>query len=333
MRVLLRADASADIGSGHVMRQLALAEELIRLRAEVVLVGDVAGPSWLIEKVGSITGLLFEPCEAADFDFGPSDFRGASVAVVDSYSFNNCHLEQWVRHNPNTYVFVDGPWQELSGHGAIVQALDTDAEWVRDVESRFKSVFSGPKFWMIRREIREESCWLDWNRRLPPQVLVVLGGTDVSNHTQVVLGALDELSARYRIVYPRQEVDVLQNQSRLSSSVGFFPFEGKDFVSELKRTSLAISAAGTTAGELLYLGIPSILLPFADNQLENGKAVERLGVADVLWPGSTSLVEDLKSLVVGHFGKANRADTRRKTIEELDGLGAVRLATLLLESG
>ena len=47
MRYVLRADASQSMGSGHVMRSSAIAEELIARGEDVVFVGQISEIPWL----------------------------------------------------------------------------------------------------------------------------------------------------------------------------------------------------------------------------------------------------------------------------------------------
>ncbi len=51
MRILLRSDAGVQTGTGHVMRCLTLAEELLGRGHEVVLLGSIGDVAWLREQV------------------------------------------------------------------------------------------------------------------------------------------------------------------------------------------------------------------------------------------------------------------------------------------
>lgn len=51
MRYVLRADASRRIGSGHVMRSSAIAEELITRGEEVVFVGQISNLKWVKDRI------------------------------------------------------------------------------------------------------------------------------------------------------------------------------------------------------------------------------------------------------------------------------------------
>ena len=54
MRLVFRADASLDIGSGHAMRCSAIAEEAISRGIDCLLVGSLGGVLWLEKRCAEI---------------------------------------------------------------------------------------------------------------------------------------------------------------------------------------------------------------------------------------------------------------------------------------
>jgi spore coat polysaccharide biosynthesis predicted glycosyltransferase SpsG len=80
MRFVFRADASLAIGSGHVMRSSAIAEEVIARGIPTVFVGSISKLPWVSER---IQGLGF-----IDILDGPNDFKSDSIQdilILDSY--------------------------------------------------------------------------------------------------------------------------------------------------------------------------------------------------------------------------------------------------------
>ena len=326
MKVVLRADASSEIGTGHVMRQVALAEELLRRGARVFLVGEVLGPSWLEEKLTSLRGLQRFHQPAGTFDSGVLKELGASVSTIDSYAFGQSDLAEWESQSIRTLVFIDGPWQQLRGGVAVVPTIDDSSLWLEDLRSRFSRVHAGPDYLMIREEIRRAKQQIDRNPATLPQILVVIGGSDPRGYSKLIASALCPLIPDFRIVIAG---DDNENQLTVGHALvcdGIVYAPRSDFVNELTKSSLVISAAGTTAAELLFLKVPTLFVPVAENQSENARAIERLRPSCVLRPESPDFGASLRRAV-------HRVSDRLYSMsahEPIDDLGSRRIASLLL---
>ena len=330
MKVVLRADASPEIGTGHVMRQVALAEELLLQGAEVFLVGEVEGPSWLKDKLTSVRGLQRLGQPAGTFDSGVLQELGASVSAIDSYALEQSELAKWEAKSLRTLVFIDGPWQQLEGGSAVVPAISEKFGWLEDLRRSFDSVHSGPEFLMIRSEIRRAKQRLLQEPPSSPQILVVLGGADPRGLTAVIGSALSEFASENRIVIVGSGGSADFVGANLTTRGGVIYSPRSTFVEELAKSTLVISAAGTTAGELLFLGIPSIFIPVVDNQVENARALENLALSSVLWPDSPDFGQKLVVMVGEVMAQRHSRTLFDARYAEIDGFGAQRVAALLL---
>jgi len=330
MKVVLRADASSEIGTGHVMRQVALAEELLLQGAEVFLVGEVEGPCWLEDKLTSVRGLQRLGQPTGTFDSGVLQELGASVSAIDSYALGQSELAKWEAKSLTTFVFIDGPWQQLEGGTAVVPAISNKFDWLEDLGRSFDSVHSGPEFLMIRSEIRRAKRLLLQEPPSAPQILVVLGGTDPGGLTSVIESAVLEFAAEHKVVIVGREDSVDFAGASLHTSDGVIYSPRSSFVEELAKSTLVISAAGTTSGELLFLGIPSIFIPVVDNQAENAQALENLDSSLVLWPDSQNFHGNLVTRVVKVLEQGRSHVLFETNHPLIDGLGAQRVASLLL---
>ena len=83
MRYVLRADASESIGSGHVMRSSAIAEELIARGENVVFVGQISDLPWVEERIASL-GFTQIHNNPGDFNSNPN----SDVLLLDSYEIS-----------------------------------------------------------------------------------------------------------------------------------------------------------------------------------------------------------------------------------------------------
>ena len=83
MRYVFRADASKAIGSGHVMRSSAIAEELIALGEEVVFVGQIKNLTWVTDRIEAIG---FTEIHQIQTNFIPQE--DSDVLILDSYTIS-----------------------------------------------------------------------------------------------------------------------------------------------------------------------------------------------------------------------------------------------------
>ena len=83
MRFVIRADASAAIGAGHVMRSSAIAEELINRGYEAVLVAKIENLRWVEEYVENVGYQSIVTSEKF-----PKFASKENILILDSYSIS-----------------------------------------------------------------------------------------------------------------------------------------------------------------------------------------------------------------------------------------------------
>ena len=82
MRIVFRADASLEIGAGHVMRSSAIAEEAISRGVECIFVGAFLEIEWLARRIQTLG--FTRITNPDDFDFQ----EYSDILIVDSYSLD-----------------------------------------------------------------------------------------------------------------------------------------------------------------------------------------------------------------------------------------------------
>jgi spore coat polysaccharide biosynthesis predicted glycosyltransferase SpsG len=166
VRVIFRADATLSIGTGHVMRCWALAEELAARGWEIAWQGSIEVP-WLNSGLASAGWPVVAP--------GPIE---ADLAVVDSYTLNPAYRQDLLDRGIFVVAIVDSHHREL-GPGTLW--VNPGPPMPLNEDSR---LLNGPEYVLIRSEIRALRA-LRVSLRQPEGVTFLLGGTDFAG-----LGAL-----------------------------------------------------------------------------------------------------------------------------------------------
>ncbi len=324
--LLIRADADHEIGTGHVMRCLALAQawqdaggDILwachalpaaleeRLRAEKMAVERVdAGAASLEAVVGERTPnwVILD----GRFDVShqrASKRRGASVLVVDDdASLAAYELDLLVDHN-----------------------LFADASRYPTIDPQ--RVLTGPRYALLRREITEQSL----NRsRVGSHVLLTFGGADPARLALVAVDALRELSR----AVPALEATLLlgpatPHKAAVEERARSLPFlrlvcDAVNMRPHLVWADIAVVAAGGTCLELAYAGVPMLAVVTADNQRRVAAALAAHAVARSLGEArgldARTLACAIRDLLVD---SDNRARMARAGATLVDGRGAERV--------
>ena len=282
---VLRADASGLIGVGHVMRSLALGEALLDAGFDVVL-ASVELPAGMREearKCGiSVVDLQCEPFGSADALVTLS-LNGA-VLVVDGYKFEREFFAELENRATNVVVIDDNvETKALAPSVVINQNPHATSEMYAQLSGNPKLLL-GLQYALLRREVREAT-----KLSVVPvagKVFVAMGGSDFLNLTGLIVLALKDLDIELCVAVGPTNSQRKQIEETVKSIPRARVIHQADYITELASSSLAILAAGSSLWEAAALGVPSIGLIVADNQL---------GLADASQESGFSVVFDVRA--------------------------------------
>lgn len=365
MHVLIRCDASLTIGSGHVMRCRTLARELQRRGAAVAFLcrrqpGDLIG---LLKQEFQVLALPEMPLVNTD-GLEERELYGAWLGCSQAQDAAQCLqvLVQAGIHSASWLVVdhygLDATWETqllagLAGDAppkllAIDDLADRRhrADLLLDqnffgaaTEERYSGLLPahclqllGPHYALLGAEYAQLHP-LVLPRRELRRVLVFFGGVDIHNLTSLTLEGLmaPELAhlAVDVVVGPhsphRAAVAELVARRPHTTLHGPLP----SLAGLIARADLAIGAGGSTLWERACLGLPSLVLAIATNQMPVAQALDQAGHIHLLGNGASVTPEQMHT-TLKHFMAQPTLGGAEFTLT--DGWGTTRLATAMLRS-
>ena len=337
--LLLRADASPQIGMGHVMRCLALAQAwqdhggracFVRAGSADAFDERLATEGVDLRRLGCAAG---SPEDAAATRTLARELHAAAV-VLDGYHFDTS-FQARLRGDAVPLLCVDD--NAHAGEYVADWVLNQNLHAEPSLYARHAPhtrLLLGPEFALLRRDFTR---WRDWPRETPAQVrrvLVTLGGSDPDNVTASVLAALEQLALPDLEVvvvvggasrhYETLRAGLRLPGARLRRNVTDMP--------ELMRwADLAVTAGGSTCWEAACLGLPLCSLVIAENQLASARRLARAGTAEVMEPGPAGWEPDKLAGVLDALAhnSARRAQMTTAGRALVDGRGAERVTNIL----
>jgi UDP-2,4-diacetamido-2,4,6-trideoxy-beta-L-altropyranose hydrolase len=283
---ILRADAGPNIGIGHVMRCLTLADELRARGYHCRLATAVDGLAALPAGVAAAEPLALDPAAAPSAQAAAIGraIGHADLLVVDHFDLD-IEFETAARAWCRATLVVD----DLANrrHDCDLLVDPSLGHGAADYRARVPApcrLLLGPRYAPLRRRFADarDKC-LPRPRRSARRLLVTLGGTDPK---RFVLTALDAVAAAgldlaVDVVLPRAAAHYEAVVARARSFAGRVAVHGAvaNPVDLMIAADLCIGAGGTTVWERACLGLPTILLPAAENQRGNIADLARAGAA------------------------------------------------------
>lgn len=316
MQVAFRTDASLDIGTGHVMRCLTLADALRASGAHCHFICR-EHPGNLLEQIRQ-HGFSVHGLPAGSEDALPNDLTDVARSnhaawlgsywendaaqtrasggkmevdwlVVDHYALDE-RWERAMRPICHKLMVIDDLADRLHNCDLLLdQNLGRKVLDYAHLVPNDCTVIAGPNYAMLRPEfaaLRDYSL----RRRATSQLkhlLITMGGVDKADATGQILDALNDcpLPEDSRItVVMGSHAPWLERVQLLADRMSR-PTEVKVNVSDMARlmadSDLAIGAAGSTSWERSCLGLPSLIGVIADNQRAIAEALHLIGAARV----------------------------------------------------
>lgn len=333
--LIIRADASVTMGTGHVMRSLALAQAYKDEGGQVALVSD-ALPKGLTQRF-QVNSIPVFPLRAqpGSPDDAIETIRlarrwGASWIGIDGYHFSPLY-QSTIKENDFRLLVIDDLAHGEHYYADIVLNQNAQAEQLRYSHEPKTRLLLGTKYVLLRREFL---AWRTWQRVIPdtPQtVLVTLGGSDPNNTSMLMLNVLDALNVEFKQVtivtgVGNRHYEQLKQAARASRQSVHIESNVTDMPSLLASADVALSAAGTTALEIAFMGLPALLCATAINQSKALHSLQTVGAAGNIGhdPGLniSFVAKQLEQLVANRTARERMSYVARRLV---DGLGSERL--------
>lgn len=337
--LLIRADASPEIGTGHVMRCLALAQAWQDRGGHAVFATHRCVP-------GIQQRMTSENIDVHDLSSSPgsrndSDETGALIealrpewVVIDGFRLTSEYVTRLQEWGKRIALIDDHGTRDRYDTDVVINPNIFASAAMYAAKNHATELLVGLRFALIRREFRKierQSQPLRPKRNL----LVTLGGSDPDNVTLAVLEALDAIPVQdFEITVicgpANEHVSTLEGAAgRLRTPLHLLK-DVQDMGEVLACADMAISAPGASATEFAAVGVPMLLITMAENHARTGEefALREFAVSLGWWNQMTvaELAAHLEAFIKDDAGRIRRSAL---AAQHIDLFGADRIVNRL----
>jgi len=333
VRVVFRADASLEIGTGHLVRCMTLADELRRHGATATFICREQ-PGHLIELTRSRG---FETATIAHEDASLSQVARLHPdwVVVDDYGLGDA-WETAVRPSTRRILAID----DLADRDHDCDLL-LDQNLYDGVEQRYASRLPahcrqliGPHYALLRPEFADARARLSRATKPVSRLLISFGGIDATNETARLLSGLKDFPAlALDVVIGPGNPNRAEIQALTSERPGTTLHIGTSRMAALMSEADAfVGAGGSTTWERFCLGLPSLVITVAENQVPTAQHLSKRGAIDYIGRQSDLTPDGLRAALSRFLADdAGRARMTELGMKLVDGLGAQRVAQAMID--
>jgi len=359
LRVIFRTDAGIQIGTGHLMRCLALAAGLRAEGAECLFLCR-AGLGALEQMITDAGHRLMLITGAKEVQRSPEDERlahdhwlpggwkqdldacldklasepVADWLVVDHYALDR-RWEGGMRAAACSIMVIDDLADRMHNCDLLVDQnyfADMMTRYFGKVPSHCRSLL-GPQYALLRDEFGQLRPTVEV--RCPPvrRVLVFFGGVDAGNYTGRTIAAFDEMVGfEVDVVIGSQHPYRDEIVTECTRRGYVFHVQTHRMAELMARADLAIGAGGSASWERCCLGLPSIVGSVANNQDQTAHDLADLGVTSYIGGPQEITVERLQCRIRQVCASNWLSQASARGMELVDGQGVARVVGILRKS-
>ncbi|MBD3109667.1 UDP-2,4-diacetamido-2,4,6-trideoxy-beta-L-altropyranose hydrolase [Bacillus sp. AGMB 02131] len=293
MVIVIRADSSSEIGIGHMMRCLTIAQELRKRGANISFIcRDLPGH---IGHCATEKGFNVELLPASQWNWQEDADRTVRVlqrfgrvdcVIVDHYDIDY-QWEALVGNFTGKIVVIDDLANRLHQCDVLVDAnMSDEPERYGRLVPEFCRLLLGTSYAMLRDEFREEKVKQRIRTGEIKRLLVFFGGSDPTMETLRVLQVLKNNK------YAHLSIDIIVGHSntkreRVAELCETLPnmqcsIQVENMAERMRKADLSIGAGGSATWERCYMGLPAIVIVTAENQLALTELVSETGAVRYL---------------------------------------------------
>jgi len=327
MKVFIITEGSRDIGFGHITRCTSLYQAFEEKSISPVFI--IRGDETVRDFLRDISYKIFNWIEEVDnlFDF----IKNADAAIIDSY-LADYEFYKKISNLIKLPVYIDDNRRIDYPRGIVVNgtiyAEEMDYPVKKDV-----TYLLGSKYIPIRKEFWDVPE-KNFNEHINA-LMITFGGDDMRNMTPKVLKLLNEnfpeINKKVVIGKGFKNIKQIESLKDEKTELVYYPDAG-GMKKVMLEADIAISAAGQTLYELARVGVPSIAIAVADNQMNNVKGWQKAGfISYAGWWEDANILEKVKKSIKLLENKKIKERMSKTGRTFADGQGARRVVEVVLK--
>ena len=323
MKAVFRVDSSTQMGLGHLMRCLSLADELKKQNHNITFIcRELNGNSIELAKYKHtvITLPKNENFQSDDFylkwlgatqDIDAKQTieklpENTNCLIVDSYSLDEKWHKQLRPFVKKIIVIDDLADRKFDCDILLNQNLGAKKQDYQGKKPKDCQLLLGCEYALLRpefSELRADALEKRKNTKKIKNILISMGGSDNNNITHDILKQLgDKFNIVVVLGYLSPHNEMIKDYAKDKNIKVIV--NANNMAQLMLNADLAIGTSGSTNWERLCLGLPSLIFSVAENQRKYAIKLDSMGLIKFL----------------GHVGENNISNTIEKNILSIDNM-------------
>ena len=357
MTFIIRVDASSEIGTGHVMRCLTLANVLKKNGEKVAFIskkydGNLISfclkngfkiysiPKYLTahKKENSDPYYLSQKEDAAEtINIINKNKLSPKCVIVDHYGIS-LKWERLIRPHTKTIFVIDDLFNRKHDCDFLL-----NQNYLPDMASKYNNLipantktFFSPRYALLRDEFKTQIAKKSLKKEDSTfNIFVFFGGSDTVNMTEKVIQAInffknttENKQLKNNLIAnivvgannnKKKEIELLCKKNDYLK----YHYNISNISEIMKQTDIAIGAGGSTTWERCAIGLPSIVVTIAKNQEETTKYCAEKEVLNYLGKAENITIECIaRAINELILSPSKRSAFSKKSMDLVDGNGA-----------
>lgn len=258
--LLIRADSSSQIGLGHIMRDLVLAQQYPHA---IITFACQNLPGNIIDRIPYPAHILAsnDPAELIELIISHT----IDMVVFDHYGIDALFEQKVKKETGVTILSLDDTYQKHHCDILINPNIYARPERYKNLIPSQCTLQCGGKFLLIRKEFREAK---EHPKVKTDAIFIAMGGSDPDN---LSIGVLTSLPANARVhlvtTSSNPHLEMLYQYAAEHPSVTLH-IDAPNVAQLMGECAFAVITPSSIAHEIMFMGLPFIAVQSADNQRE-----------------------------------------------------------------
>ncbi|MDR3063886.1 MAG: UDP-2,4-diacetamido-2,4,6-trideoxy-beta-L-altropyranose hydrolase [Methanobrevibacter sp.] len=294
-KLIIRADGNSQIGTGHFMRCLSLAQYW---KNEVGEVYFIMIPNQVLEERIKNENMNFIPMHEVPGSMEDvlklvkvnKELNGNWI-VLDGYHFSSDY-QKVIKDNQINLLFIDDDGKLNHYYSDIILNQNLHGEELQYLnKENYTKLLLGTDYVLLREEFFK---YLNYKKEIKEvkNILVTLGGSDINNFTLKVVKSIFNLNNFNNSMFDYDNLHIkviIGSNNPNKSLIEKYLTENNVLNIEIIQNSLnmadlmfwadlVFSSGGTTVWEIAFMGIPGIISGIAENQFSSIKKLNQMSL-------------------------------------------------------